>query len=135
MVSVGEVHIGDGGPHVTAPVTHFALLEGGAAALGEADLGAEVKLPAGGGELEGAAPSLPITAAAAHTPTPRAQHQPSRPTCIAAAAVCGEELIRLAWWRGLVVLWCGVDVSIQSWNVLECAGMEVNYAKMYGGIS
>ena len=71
MISVCEVYIGDGGPHMAAPITHFALLEGGSTALGEADLRAEVKFPAGGRELKGAAPSLP-PAASTHTPTPGA---------------------------------------------------------------
>lgn len=91
MISVGEVHVGDCGPHVAAPVTHFALLEGGAAALGEADLGTKMEFSAGGGELEGAATTLPA-ASSTHTPTPGAQHQPCAPACTP-AAVCGGKLL------------------------------------------
>lgn len=83
MVTVGEVDVGDSGSDVAAPVTHFALLEGGAATLGEAHLGAEVSVSAGGGQLEGA--GAPLSAAGAHAPTPRAQHQP-RPSSAHTAA-------------------------------------------------
>lgn len=70
MVAVSKVYIGDSGPDVAAPVAHFTLLEGRSTALGEADLGAEVSIAAGGGQLEGARP--PLATAAADASAPRA---------------------------------------------------------------
>lgn len=113
VVSVGEVDVSDGGPHVAAPVTHFALLEGGAPTLGKTDFGAEVKLPAGGGELEGAAPAL--AAAPTHTPAPGAQHQPRAPAAWPPAAICGkkEAVRRAECWRALYWEVNGGKVLIQ----------------------
>lgn len=91
MVPVGEVHVGDGGPHVPAPVAHFALLERSSPALREAHLGAEVSVAARRRELEGAA--TPPPAARAHAPAPRAQHHARAAAASRAAAVWkgGEE--------------------------------------------